>query len=153
MNPEVARIAKMLEKTFDRHPWYGTSIVETLAGIQPEITTLRHGPTPTHSIVELILHMVSWRTFVTRRLQGDDTYVVSDEENFPAPGSWASAIERLKESQEQLLAAMKNFPDERLNDLVPHASHKYTYYTLLHGIIQHDIYHLGQIALMKKSWS
>ena len=60
-------------------------------------------------------------------------------------------MEKLRQSQAELVDAAVNFPDSRLGELVPSKNQKYTYYTLLHGIIQHDIYHLGQIQLIRKS--
>lgn len=73
-----------------------------------------------------------------------------DEMNFPAGGRWEETVAHLRESQQALLEAVRIFPEERFGELVPSKTQKYTYYTLLHGIIQHDIYHLGQIAILKK---
>jgi uncharacterized damage-inducible protein DinB len=151
VSTEIDRIVRLLEKTFDKQPWYGNSIHETLSGLPPDATTLHHGPS--HSIIELIVHMISWRLFVTKRLQGEDSFQITDELNFPKPGSWQSAIDGLNASQKELVNAIKNFPEGRLGELVPNATHKYTFYTLIHGVIQHDIYHLGQIAYIKKAFS
>lgn len=149
MNSEVERITRMLEKTFNKSPWYGPSVMSIVSEVTPAKANRRAGAS--HSIIELILHMTSWRIFATNRLAGDDTYEVAEGMNFPKPGSWDEAVQKLNQSQAELLAAAKAFPDGRLGELVPSASHKYTYYTLLHGIIQHDIYHIGQIQLILKS--
>ncbi|MBL7864819.1 MAG: DinB family protein, partial [Cyclobacteriaceae bacterium] len=98
-----------------------------------------------------VLHMTSWRNFVTSRLMGTDTFQVAPEANFPKATNWADAINTFRKSQENLMSAVAAFPDTRLGELVPAASHKYTFYTLVHGILQHDIYHLGQIQLIRKS--
>lgn len=150
MPAEIDRIVKMLEKTFDKQPWFGSSIMSILSDLDPKIVD-KH-PGTAHSIIELILHMTSWRTFATKRLQGDGDYQVSDDQNFPKPGTWKEAVDGLKASQAALVKAMKNFSEEKLGDIVPSNTLKYTYYTLLHGIIQHDIYHLGQIAILKKQF-
>ena len=52
---------------------------------------------------------------------------------------------------EQLIAAVAAFPDSRLDEMVPgkEGSH-YTFYYMLHGVVQHELYHAGQIALLKK---
>lgn len=149
MDSEIARITRLLEKAFEKSPWYGPSLSSVISEVTPAQANLRAGKS--HSIIELVLHMTSWRTFATRRLAGDDKFQVSDDMNFPKPGTWEDAVKRLKQSQEELLAVVKAFPDARLGELVPGASHKYTFYTLLHGIIQHDIYHTGQIQLILKS--
>jgi uncharacterized damage-inducible protein DinB len=149
MSGEIDRIVRMLEKTFEKQPWYGSSVTEVLSGAEPAILAKQMGHA--HSIIELVLHMTSWRIFATKRMEGDNSFEVSDEQNFPKPSSWDDAIAGLKASQVGLVAAMKNFPEDRLGEIVPSKVHKYTYYTLLHGIIQHDIYHLGQIAILKKA--
>lgn len=151
MANEIDKIVRMLEKTFDGIPWYGNSIQATLSDIDPEIVNKKNGPT--HNIIELILHMVSWRVYVIKRLQGENSFKVTDETNFPKPTTWLAAIELLNSSQKDLVEVIKNFPEARLSELVPEGNHRYTFYTLIHGIIQHDIYHLGQIAYIKKSFS
>lgn len=151
MTSEIERIVRLLEKTFDKQPWYGSSIMEVMIDMKPEITGSRHGNA--HSIIELVQHMTSWRIFAAKKLQGDLSYEVSEEMNFPKAITWEAAIKNLHSSQQALVEAIKNFSDNRLGELVASKTQKYTYYTLLHGIIQHDIYHLGQIAYIKKSLS
>jgi uncharacterized damage-inducible protein DinB len=146
---EMDRIVRSLEKTYDKFPWYGPSIMETLKDIDSSITSKKIGDT--HSIIELLLHMTSWRIFATKRLQGDNNYEVSDDRNFPTPDSWEQAMQAFRDSQAGLIAAAKKFPEDRLGELVPSKTQKYTYYTLLHGIEQHDIYHAGQIMLIRRS--
>ncbi len=143
---EINRIASLLEKTFDGPAWHGPSVMETLKGISQQTAT--NNISGSHSIGELVMHMTAWRNFTIKRLLGDNLYEVSDAENFPAATNWDEAMNKLKESQIKLLAALKTFPEERLFMIVP--SRKYDFYTLLHGIVQHDIYHTGQIILLKK---
>lgn len=148
---EIDRIVRLLNKTFDKGAWHGPTVREVLQNARPELAQARAGTS--HSVIELVLHMTSWRTFVARRLQGDDTYQVAPEKNFPAPGSdsWSDVLRQLEKSQQELIEAARIFPEERLSDLVPNSSFKYTYYTLLHGIVHHDIYHIGQIQLILKA--
>jgi uncharacterized damage-inducible protein DinB len=94
--------------------------------------------------------MISWRKFATQRLIGDAEFEVTDEANFPKAITWKDALNQLHQSQEALLAAVKQFLENLLAELVPSKTLEYTYYTLLHGIIQHDVYHIGQIALLQK---
>lgn len=145
---EMDRITRLLEKTFDQQPWYGSSIMEILKTVNPLIVNQRVGDV--HSIAELVEHMVSWRTFAAKRLLGDAQFEINDSTNFPISQNWENTIKRLLQSQEELVMAAKQFPEERLNELVPSNQFRYTFYTLLHGIVQHDVYHLGQIVLLKK---
>ncbi|MBS1545241.1 MAG: DinB family protein [Bacteroidetes bacterium] len=149
MTKETERIVRILEKTFDKQPWYGSSIMEVLSQVTPEKAHQRIGTS--HTITELVLHMTTWRQFAIHRLQGDNNFEVSEAMNFPHAGSIQEAVKALHQSQMKLLEAAASFPDERLGDLVPSKTQRYTYYTLLHGIAQHDIYHLGQIALLLKA--
>jgi uncharacterized damage-inducible protein DinB len=149
MSGEIDRIVRMVEKTFDKYPWFGPSMMDVISKTTSQTANARAGAA--HNIIELVLHMTSWRTFATKRLEGDNTYEVSDDLNFPQPGTWEDAMTALDESQAKLIVAMKQFPESRLAELVPSKTQKYTYYTLMHGIIQHDIYHLGQIAILKKA--
>ena len=143
---EITNIASLLEKSFKGPAWHGPSVQEALEGITPKV--MSNKISDSHSIIELVAHMTTWRNFVTKRLSGDATYEVSNEENFPLATDWKKTLDDLKKSQETLLAALKAFPENKLFTTVP--TRKYDFYTMLHGIIQHDIYHIGQIVLLKK---
>lgn len=144
---EIDRIVRLVEKTFDKQPWYGNSIAVTLSSVDEKSIHIRHGET--HTIIEIVLHMTSWRKFCTQRLKNDNDFEIGEDSNFPTPSTWAEATDQLHQSQRALVEAIKQFPEDRLGELVPSKIQKYTYYTLLHGVIQHDIYHLGQIALLQ----
>ncbi len=148
MATETERIVRLLEKTFDKHPWYGPSLMDVLT-IDSNSAALRVGKG--HSIIELVRHMTCWRIFAAKRLQGDDTFEVSTAMNFPEKGNWEEALQDLRDSQSVLVEAARNFPEDRLGELVPGKTQKHTYYALLNGIVHHDIYHLGQIVYISKS--
>jgi uncharacterized damage-inducible protein DinB len=141
-------IIKSLEDTYDGEAWHGPSIKKILSEIPPEKCDLRIGNG--HSILELVLHMVAWRSFVVHKLQGDKDFDINDETNFPKGKNWHQALEELEGSQEQLLKAIASFDKQKLQDLVPHR--KYSFHKLLHGIIHHDLYHLGQITMITKQF-
>ncbi|MCU0418680.1 MAG: DinB family protein [Cyclobacteriaceae bacterium] len=147
MKTEVKRLVRQWQKTFDGHPWHGPALMEVLNSLSEQTAQQRIGSG--HSINELVLHMTAWRTFVVARLQGDVDFEVSDTDNFPVPGSWEKTLRDFRQSQDALLRHVKDFPEEKLDTLVP--TRKYTYYTMLHGIHEHDIYHLGQIVYIVKN--
>ena len=151
MQTELQRITTLLQKAFVKNAWHGPSVIEVLNAITPEQTMERIGHA--HTIIELVSHMTAWKVFAIKKLEGDNHYKVSDELNFPSPSDWDQVVTELKESQEKLLQAIHHFPEAQLHDEVPHSTHHYTFYTLLHGIIQHDLYHLGQIVLITKATS
>lgn len=151
---ETARIADQLRRAFDGEAWHGDSVLEILSGVtaaQAAARPIAHA----HTIWELTLHIAAWDGAVLRRL-GGAAVELSDGENFPrvadcSDAAWRSALAQLRRVHEQLIAAVAAFPDSRLDDIVPgkEGSH-YTFYYMLHGVVQHELYHAGQIALLKK---
>ena len=150
-NTEIQRVIHLFEKTFTGNAWHGPAVMEVLADLTIEETLNKIENS--HTIAELVEHMITWRQFVVKKLEGDALYDVPEHENFRSVSTitekdWKATLERLQLSQETLLNLLKSTPDNKLNETV--GNRNYNYYTLLHGIIQHDIYHLGQIVLMRK---
>lgn len=146
---EIQRIISLLRQTFEKDAWHGPSVMEGIADISAEQAS---GRLPnTHSIIEIVAHMTVWRTYVLKKLEGDAGYTVADEMNFRPAAEWAQTVNQLKESQATLLTALEKFPEEKLHEAVGGVTTGRTYYQLLHGIIHHDVYHTGQILLIKKA--
>ena len=148
---EVRRIAEMLHNTYSGAAWHGPSVREVLSQISPE-QAFRETE-KIHRICELVQHVTAWRIFALRRIAGDADYEVSEQENWMKikkqdGNAWNEILDRLHNSQQDLLRALDSMADEKLDDMVDKKG--YTYYTLLHGLIQHDLYHLGEIALLAR---
>jgi uncharacterized damage-inducible protein DinB len=151
---EAARIADQLRRAFDGEAWHGDSLFEILAGV----TAAQAAARPikgAHSIWELVLHIAAWDAAVLRRFDGV-AVELSDVENFPpvtdvSDAAWKGALARVKSGHEKLIQAVAAMPDSRLAEMVPgkEGAH-YTFYYMLHGLAQHELYHAGQIALLKK---
>ena len=146
MKTEIQKISDILKHSFEKNAWHGPAVMEVLIGIDESIVNKKINTT--HSISELVGHMISWRTFVTERLLGNEGFEVSEVINFPVSESWLKTVNSLRESQQKLLLALELFPVERLHEIVPNRSYKF--FTMVHGIIHHDLYHLGQIVLIKR---
>ncbi len=147
----VTGLIDLFERTFDGDAWHGPSVMKVLQNFPLEQMNARIGDG--HSVIELVEHMTAWRQFAIHRLQGDKTYEVTELENFrprenAGEEDWQKAIEALEQSQKQLLELLKDFPANELSALVDGRS--YPFYVLLHGLIHHDLYHLGQIVLLKR---
>ena len=147
MSTEIQKIINIVTHTYEKNAWHGPSVKEVLSTLTASHAGLRVGTS--HSIGELIRHMTTWRNFIIKKLEGDDSYDVSDADNFPAPGNWREAVQQLEKSQVKLIEMLEKTPDSLLDQRVP--GREYKYFTMLHGIIHHDLYHLGQIVLIKKS--
>lgn len=148
---ETYRITELLRRAFDGKPWFGPSVMDTLSKVMLE-ETLNQLPN-SHTIIELLEHMIAWRTFVIKRLQGDNEFEIEQEESFKhvsamTSGIWQDAMQRLHQTQDNLLQILSQTTDEKLDDMV--AGREYTVDKMLHGVIQHDVYHIGQIALLQK---
>ncbi len=148
---ERDRILNQLERAFEGEAWHGPSVLEALEGITWKKALEKPIP-EAHSIWELVLHITAWEDIVRRRLEGEFPEV-TDEENWPAIGnpsaaSWKAAQEKLREGHMKLRATAGKVKDELL-DASPHPKAS-ARYIQLHGIIQHDLYHAGQIAILKK---
>ena len=151
---EAARIADQLRRAFYGDAWHGDSLVEILEGV----TAAQAAARPiagAHTIWELVLHIAAWDGAVLRRL-GGVAMELSDAENFPpvtdaSEAAWRKALAQVRRDHEKLVAAVTSLPDSRLGDVVPgkEGAH-YTFYYMLHGVVQHELYHAGQIALLKK---
>lgn len=147
MKSEIQNLIALLRQTFEGEAWHGPAVKEVLKDVT-EKTAMNRLP-DTHSIIELVAHMTAWRTFTVRKLEGDDAYRVTDDLNFPDVKDWPKTLKDLEESQARLLTALEKFPEEKLSAIVP--GHPYPFYTLIHGIINHDLYHTGQIMLIRKA--
>lgn len=152
--PEVVRIADQLRRAFEGDAWHGDSVFQILEGVtaaQAAARPIKSG----HSIWELVLHIAAWDRAVLRRM-GGVAATVSDAENFPpvrdaSEAAWGRALAEMRRVHEELVAAVAVLPDSRLYEMVPgkQGAH-YTFYYMLHGVVQHELYHAGQIALLKK---
>ncbi len=150
---EAKRIRVQLRHAYRGPAWHGPAIRELLDGVDAA-TAAAHPIPGAHSIWELVLHLTYWRRAAVRALDGVPLDLnPPEEEAFPPVGdagedAWARALEGLEETQTALLAALKGMDDARLFERV--GGREYDLYFLLHGILQHDLYHGGQIALLKK---
>jgi len=151
---ETARIADQLRRAFSGDAWHGDSLFEILE----DVTAAQAAARPiagAHTIWELVLHIAAWDGAVLRRLSGT-AVTLSDAENFPAvtdtsDTAWRKTLAEVRRVHEELVAAVAALADSRLDEIVPgkEGAH-YTLYYMLHGVAQHELYHAGQIALLKK---
>lgn len=156
-NDELLRIIDLLNTTYEgEEAWHGPSVVDVLRGVTPDMAGQRIAPN-THSIAELVFHMTSWRIFCVKKMQGDELFdITTPDKNFGAlpdkidDFEWEALEMELSLSQEELINELdKRDDDEFLEDIVP--GRAYTYYDMLHGIINHDMYHSGQIMILRKA--
>lgn len=150
---ETHRINSQLKRAQEGEAWHGPSLRELLDGVTAEQAAAKPIPNA-HSIWELVNHIIAWEQIVRRRLEGEVVSEVPDEMNFPpvndpSETAWQATLQSLAASNRSLRESIKRIDDAKLEKTVP--GEKYNNYFMLHGAIQHDLYHAGQIALLKKA--
>lgn len=153
MSTELTRLEEQLRRTLEGEAWHGPSVLESLAGLSAA-QAASHPIAGAHSIWELVLHIASDYELVLRRLAGDGRQPRPDEDwpACPAPteANWQQTGEKLMLLNRLLREAVRDFPVERLDDpLVPGVP--YSAYTQFIGVTQHNLYHAGQITLLKRA--
>lgn len=154
MNTESLRIANQLRRAFAGEAWHGPSLRELLAGVSAQQACARPLASG-HTIWELVLHVdVYVRAALEAATGGAMSKIYGTEKDWAAvtgsgPEAWAQQTEQLFRAGDRLAAAVEGFDDSRLNDKVP--GREYDFYFLLHGVVQHSLFHGGQIAMLKRA--
>ena len=150
---EIKRINDQLKRAFRGKAWHGPSVIEVLETVTAE-QVAAHPIAGAHSIWELVLHIRTWERVAMRRIEEWAPVEVTDEEDWPpvketTEHAWKNALNALTLNHDALSEVIAHLDDSRLSDILPGT--EYSVYFLLHGVIQHDLYHAGQIALLKKA--
>ena len=151
---EIERIIDQLNRAFVGEAWHGPAVIEILEGVTAK-QAAAYPLTGGHSIWELALHLTAWMRAVLRRLRGDPAQL-TDAENFPAvtdssERAWEEVRESIKQTHVELRSAILLLDDSRLDQ--PIIEGMSSIYVTLHGVIQHSLYHAGQIAILKKAFN
>jgi uncharacterized damage-inducible protein DinB len=149
---EVARIRDQLRNAMEGGAWHGPAVFEILSDMSAEEAAARPLPA-VHTPWELVLHVAAWLEIVRRRVEGDPAKP-TEAENFPAmpevtDAAWAEARDRLSRAHEDLQATLESLDEADLDRPVPGQRYDVAY--MLHGAIQHTLYHAGQMAILKKA--
>jgi uncharacterized damage-inducible protein DinB len=148
---ETERIKSLFEKLFDGDPWLDISIIPTLSKLS-SAQAARRPLANCNTIWEIVNHMVSWRLNVLRRVQGE--LMTTPQSNYVEPisdaseAAWKKSLHNFETAQQQWLRLLTEFPESDFEKVYP--PNQMTYYEHIHGILQHDAYHLGQIVLLSK---
>jgi uncharacterized damage-inducible protein DinB len=149
---EIDRICDQLTRSYRGPAWHGDSVMEILAGVTAEQAGAR--PIPhAHSIWEIMRHIAVWMDIAARRLRGEP-FNPTDEQDWPMIGApdaaeWPRELDALQSAFEDLRQTAAGLTDADLDTVRPGFT-KSPYLTL-HGVVQHTLYHAGQIALLKKA--
>ena len=154
---ELARIAAELERAYNGDAWHGPPMTEALKGICALSAPVKPIP-EAHSIWEIVHHLTAWNHIVRRRFLGELVMPTRDDDWPPVEGfgheAWDAAVRSLHEACAALISELKKAAKKRdcdmvLNKTVPGKTH--SVYVMLHGAVQHNLYHTGQISILRKA--
>ena len=148
---ETDRIWDQLQRTFEGgDAWRCPSLRDLQAAVgAPQAAARPIAAAP--SIWELLLHLTVYENVARRRLGGEKVETLPDELGWPkppdtSPSAWLRAKLDFGEARRALRQAVASFPEARLGETVP--GREYTFYVMLHGAIEHALYHAGQIEML-----
>jgi uncharacterized damage-inducible protein DinB len=146
-------IADQLRRAFDGSAWHGPSVLKLLADVDAQTAAARPIE-DVHSIWELLLHVAVWDDAALVRLKGKK-HQPTGTDNFPlvpkkvTESAWRRCVAEARRTHDRLVKTVAALPESRLRDRVP--GKRYNFAHMFHGIAQHELYHAGQIALLKKA--
>jgi uncharacterized damage-inducible protein DinB len=147
---DVSRLLGELEQAHDGGAWHGPSVKEVLEGVTAA-GAVKRPIAGGHSIWEIVHHVRVNEAAVRAHVAGETP---GDEPDWPSAGdsseaAWRGEIARLETTERALREAVSKLADSRLHENIPGKSH--SYWHELVGIMHHDLYHAGQISLLKKA--
>jgi len=151
---EAARIAEQLRRSVEGPAWHGPSLLELLEGVTPRQAAARP-IAGWKSIWELVLHAIVWQDVVRARLSGRFPAIkIGGPKDWPAPPraaapAWRAAVARLVRSNRALVKTALAYPEARLDRPVREGAS--SAYVQLHGAVQHNLWHAGQVSALKRA--
>ena len=150
---ETERIQDQLERAYAGNAWHGPPLRNLLSDISAA-TASTNPKVGSHSIWQIALHILAWQRVVLRRMAGETIGDLPPEQDWPvvsdtSDAAWKQSLSQLEGVHKQLREAIGSFPEARLSEKVQ--GQRYPFYGMLHGVIQHNLYHAGQIAVLKKA--
>lgn len=153
MRQQVGHIISSLRTVVEGEPWFGKPVMNLLHEVDPSIVYKKPND-ESHSLIELLYHMINWAEFVLKRIEGEDDADLAKFERNDWRAldinnhTWEKAVAQFKVTNDLIIDALQTKTDEFLNEKVDYREYNFRF--LLNGLIQHHIYHAGQIAYLKK---
>lgn len=147
-----------LLKILSGDPWYGPNVYDILALVSFE-AAYEKPPGSIHNIAEIVLHMIAWTEEVMDRMNGLTAGIPSSgdwpDTGTPDEQKWQNYVNDLKLVNVNLQYVIQNFPPEQWDESINDERNRelgtgVSYEALIEGLIQHHIYHSGQIAILNR---
>lgn len=148
MNPVLDVLLANLDAAYATRGWHGPALRGSLRGVGAK-DALRRPARGRHNIWELTAHAAYWKYAARQRLRGGKrgSFAMKGSNWFPSPSragedAWRAMVELLDEEHRRLREAVASLTDEELRDARK--------LRLVYGVAAHDVYHAGQIRLVKR---
>ncbi|HUR64986.1 MAG TPA: DinB family protein [Chitinophagaceae bacterium] len=153
MNKEINTLIRRIENVNSGEPWFGRAVYSILDEIDPKRVYERPNGSA-HSLIELLYHMITWAEFTLNRLEKNPINDLAAAEALdwrtidPKMHTWKKGSSEFRSIHNKIIKLLKKKDDTFLEEIVDYR--KYNYGFLINGMIEHNIYHLGQVAYLKK---
>jgi uncharacterized damage-inducible protein DinB len=153
MTDKIEMIIAELQDTLEGEPWFGQSVYALIQSVDARYTSKKPNEN-SHSLLELIYHMITWSDFTLRRIRKEK---IDDMKAFekldwrkidPKIHTWEKGVSEYLDTNARLIELLQTKNNAFLKEKVEYREYDFAY--LLNGMIQHNIYHAGQIAYVKK---
>jgi uncharacterized damage-inducible protein DinB len=145
----IERLLEQINAVYGGPAWHGPALRNLLDGVSEEQARARPVGSG-HTILELLAHTRTWMEVATRRIGGEvvDTKSVDSFADL-ASTTLAAEVAKLERAQGRFADAVARLSPDDLDEKV--AGNKHSIYAEVHGVLQHNVYHAGQIAMIKKA--
>jgi uncharacterized damage-inducible protein DinB len=154
MDPQISLLLRIFDEAYNHRAWHGPNLLGTLRGLSAEEAAWRPAE-GRHNIWEIALHCAYWKYAVRRRILGlkRGSFPLKGSNWFPRLDSltgirWKSDLRLLSEEHHALRGVIASLPAARLKQLTPGATMPID--RLIYGVAAHDVYHAGQIQVVKR---
>lgn len=152
MKTNLSYYVHQIQNNYNGSPWYGDSLQDKLRSVGADEAFAVPAP-GLHSLAQQVAHILVWRRLLVERLRGNNTFQIqvnSARDWAPTPlleaKGWEQLLAELEANQVELIRLLQSETDELLERPLPDGKHAFR--LLLDGIVQHDVYHTGQIGLV-----
>ena len=151
---QIQQLVSTTENVMNGEPWYGNSVMKTIESIDFRMANNKLSET-SHSIAEILSHMTNWKRFAIEKINGSAFYDIAIDSDTDWPSlsistlnEWNGLVKKFVNTHNEFMKTLENLSGPSLDQKIKGRNYNVQY--LIEGIVQHDIYHLGQISLLQK---
>jgi hypothetical protein len=151
---KIEFLLRLIDQAYDQLSWHGPNLRGSIRGLDHRVAARRPKP-GRHNLWEIVVHAAYWKYAVRRRLLGQKrgSFPLKGSNWFvrpsdASPQAWEADVQLLSEMHQELRSAVTGFRAADLGRKRPGS--KFSNFDLIIGIAAHDVYHAGQIQILKR---